>query len=252
MATRRRGTQVGAAWRAIAGLILLALASGTGAAAQGSAEAQGPNILIIITDDHRRKAGQAYMPELDLRFKQEGTEFTLAMATTPLCCPSRASIMTGQYTHNHGVWGNDPTAAPFLEWRPPEELDHQTTIQRYLRDAGYRTALFGKYLNKYPMELDPPHFDTWAYFTNSGNAYANGEWNVDGEIQTVRGYHTDYIADRAVEFIETTQQPWLLYGIRPRPIRHTTPRRGTRTPRWGVGAVTPPRRRRIAPTSQDG
>lgn len=203
---------MGVACRAIVGLVFLAVVSRTGPAAQGRAGADGPNILIIITDDHRQKAGQAYMPELDLRFKQEGTEFSLAMATTPLCCPSRASIMTGQYTHNHGVWGNDPTAAPFLrKWRAPEEMDHDVTIQRYLHDAGYRTAVFGKYLNKYPMGLDPPHFDTWAYFTNAGIAYANGKWNVDGDIQTVPGYHTDYMGDRAVEFIETTQQPWLLY-----------------------------------------
>jgi arylsulfatase A-like enzyme len=173
--------------------------------------ANTPNILIIITDDHRRDAGYSRMTEFDQRFRQEGTQFTEALATTPLCCPSRASIMTGQYTHNHGVWGNDPTAAPYLKWLAPEAMDHDTTIQRYAHDVGYRTALFGKFLNKYPMELSPPHFDTWAYFTNSGISYSGGKWNVDGEVQTVSNYHTTYMSDRAVEFIETTDQPWLLY-----------------------------------------
>jgi arylsulfatase A-like enzyme len=200
------------AWPGTAALVVMVMMAAPVPLTQSKASGELPNVLIIMTDDHRRDAGKKYMSELDLRFRQEGTKFTEAVATTPLCCPSRASIMTGQYTHNHGVWGNDPTAAPFLKkWRAPEEMDHDITIQRYLHDAGYRTAVFGKYLNKYPMELDPPHFDTWAFFTNAGIAYANGKWNVDGVIQTVQGYHTDYIGDRAVDFIETTQQPWLLY-----------------------------------------
>jgi arylsulfatase A-like enzyme len=205
------GIEVRLAWRGTLAMVGLAVIAGSEPQAHGRLAAETPNILIIVTDDHRRKAGYSQMAELDLRFQQQGTKFTHALATTPLCCPSRASIMTGQYTHNHGVWGNDPTAAPFLKWRAPEEMDHDITIQRYLHNAGYRTALFGKYLNKYPMELDPPHFDTWAYFTNSDFAYHDGTWNVDGQMQNVAGYHTDYIGDRAVEFIETTEQPWLLY-----------------------------------------
>ena len=105
-----------------------------------------PNILFIVTDDQRAADTMAVMPATSAWFRQRGTYFPNAVATTPLCCPSRASILTGRYAHNTGVRSN-------LEG---DHLDHSTTVQRYLKEAGYRTGLFGKFLNTWRVKRNPP------------------------------------------------------------------------------------------------
>lgn len=161
-----------------------------------------PNVLVVVTDDQR--GGLPVMPALR-EWMQEGTFFPNAYATTPLCCPSRASIMSGLYAHNHGVRGN-PDALGFN----PDQ-----TLQAYLDEEGYETALYGKYLNNYPLEADLPYFDRYGYFCcnpkKSPEAYIGGKWNIDGEIQTVEEYSTDFIADRTVDFISSASDPWYAY-----------------------------------------
>lgn len=110
-----------------------------------------PNILLIVTDDQRADA-LGYMPATKRLFRKGGTTYAEAYSTTPLCCPSRASIMTGRYVHNHGVLRNEDAAA----------LDHDTTLQAYLQKAGYQTALSGKFLNSWPLAEAPPFFDRWV------------------------------------------------------------------------------------------
>ncbi|HEX2031836.1 MAG TPA: sulfatase [Actinomycetota bacterium] len=160
-----------------------------------------PNVLIIVTDDQR--GGLGVMPQTRRWFAKDGTRFARAFATTPVCCPSRASIFTGRYAHNHGVKRN-PQA---------EELDQFTTIQSYLKEAGYRTAISGKYLNKWDLSSPPPFFDRWAITASGG--YYNAEFNVDGVRQTVPEYSTTFIRDYAVDRIEEFElldpQPWFLY-----------------------------------------
>lgn len=164
-----------------------------------------PNVLIVLTDDQRATGTMGVMPETRRVFERNGTRFTRAFATTPLCCPSRASIFTGRYAHNHGVKNNDATAS----------LDHKSTLQRYLKNAGYRTSIFGKYLNSWPLDTEPPHFDDWAIFPNSGLVFQGSEWNVNGSVRAVTTYSTDYIADRAVRFLRGSERrderPWLMY-----------------------------------------
>src|ERR671911_1344194 len=99
-----------------------------------AAPAQGrPNVLLIVTDDHRDgEESMSVLPETRRLFASGGTEFSNAYATTPMCCPSRASIFSGRYVHNHGVTDNgSDLARPDLTW------------QRHLDEAGYQTALFG-------------------------------------------------------------------------------------------------------------
>ncbi len=103
-------------------------------------ERSRPNILIIVTDDQR--AGLEVMPAARAWFRRRGTTYRPGFATTPMCCPARASIMTGRYAHNHGVKSNGGRSEPGLE-----ALDHSTTIQAYLNEEGYRTGLIGKFLN---------------------------------------------------------------------------------------------------------
>ena len=118
-----------------------------------------PNIVVITTDDQRLTLNGRVMPETKRRIVKKGTRFTQAIITTPLCCPSRASMITGQYAHNHGALSN---AAGY-----PRLVDKENVLPEWLRNAGYRTAHVGKFLNGYagvgtPQETVAPGWDEWA------------------------------------------------------------------------------------------
>lgn len=166
-----------------------------------------PNILIIVTDDQPLAGTMEVMPKTSEWFASQGTTYTDAYVTTPLCCPSRASIMTGLYTHNHGV--------QIDMHGDPELLDQSLTMQRVLRRAGYTTGYLGKYLNGWPLAVDPPHFDHWSIFDNSApDGYRNGRWNHQGELRRIRRYSTTYLGDQASRFIRAEAEerdPWMLY-----------------------------------------
>ncbi len=183
-------------------ILMLALTTMPVGSAQTTNDGR-PNVLLIITDD-QRDGTLKNMPSTQFWMKKGGTLFARTFATTPLCCPSRASIFTGRYAHNHLVRNNSATS----------ELDHRTTVQRSLHRAGYRTAIFGKFLNGWPIERRPPYFDEWATFGGSKSHYYNGEWNVNGSVRTVHRYSTNYIERRAVDFLQSSEkndeQPWFL------------------------------------------
>lgn len=123
-------------------LVLLGLAALLTTACPESApeqEVSGPNVLIIVTDD-QRVGSLVVMPETRRSLVRGGTNFKNAFVTTPMCCPSRASLFSGLYVHNHGVVNNGAGQA--------ENLDQSILIQSYLHRAGYRTGLIGKYVNK--------------------------------------------------------------------------------------------------------
>ena len=168
-----------------------------------------PNILLILTDD--QPVGTfSVMPETKRLLAQEGVTFTNSFAAVPNCCPSRASLFTGRYAHNHGVLNNREGAA--------EEMDQRATVQRHLQRQGYRTAIIGKYLNKWDLEQDPPYFDEWAIYAGSESNrshYFDGRWNVGGQLATIEEYSTDFIKDRALDFLQRADrrddgQPWFL------------------------------------------
>ncbi|HEX6262454.1 MAG TPA: sulfatase [Actinomycetota bacterium] len=183
-----------------AGLALVASSPGPGPAATAAAQDSPPNILIILSDDQR--AGTlGVMPKTRRWFKRAGVLYPRAYATTPVCCPSRASILTGRYAHNHDVNTNQEA----------QELDHDTSIQRYLQDAGYRTGFLGKYMNAWPLLEPPPHFDRWALMAPA--RHRDATFNIDGTVRTVRRYSTDFIAERAarmIEELEATGDPWFI------------------------------------------
>lgn len=163
-----------------------------------------PNVLIVMTDDQRARGTLSVMPSVKRLFGSGGTTFVRAAATTPLCCPSRASFMTGRYAHNHGVRVNSEGNVL--------NLDHATTVQAYLQEAGYRTGIFGRFLNRWKLDRSPPHFDRYAIF-HSG--YYDAKFNVQGRVRIVRRYSTDFLADRAAEFVAEGERddarPWLLF-----------------------------------------
>ena len=159
-------------------------------------------MLIFITDDQRADT-LGVMPKTRQWFESGGVKFVNAYASTPVCCPSRASIMTGQYAHNHNVQTNGST----------ERLDQRSTLQRYLQDAGYVTGIAGKYFNQWAG--DPPHFDEWTIFLERHAGYYGATYNTGGSIQKVPTYSTDYLASEAMRFLKGFEtrddRPWLLY-----------------------------------------
>jgi arylsulfatase A-like enzyme len=191
--------------------------------------AKGPNVLIIVTDD-QRIGSLAVMPQTRRYFVQGGTNFKQAFVTTPLCCPSRSSIFSGLYAHNHGVVNNRPGLA--------ENLDQRTLVQYYLHRAGYRTGLFGKYLNKWETTQPPPNFDDFSFFS-LGEPYYGGSWNHNGTLVSPHEYSTTYIAQLGEHFLRSAEnrdaQPWFLYLATAAPHGPSTPERRYRSapvPYW--------------------
>jgi arylsulfatase A-like enzyme len=176
--------------------------------ARGASSDTRPNVLVIVTDDQRASGTLGVMPRTRHWFREQGVRYPNGVVTTPVCCPSRATILTGQYAHNHGVRTNlDATA-----------LDQGDTLQRYLHDAGYRTGIAGKFLNGWPLESNPAHFDRWTIFRGG---YKRKLFNVDGQLKKTTQYSTTYVADRAATYLNAFEnhddQPWMLYVAPPAP-----------------------------------
>ncbi|HET6680853.1 MAG TPA: sulfatase [Gemmatimonadaceae bacterium] len=162
------------------------------------------NVVIILSDDHRydfmgfmeRAPSWLETPSLD-RMAAEGAHVRNAFVTTALCSPSRASIMTGQYAHRHGVVDNSspiPEGTVFFPTR--------------LQQAGYRTAFIGKWHMGEESDAPQPGFDYWASFRGQGT-YTDPLLNINGEHRQMTGYTTDLLTDLAVQWLDTarTREP---------------------------------------------
>lgn len=191
---------------------LTACTSGTdnGSDPSRSVPGERPNVLVIVTDD-QPNGTMTVMPKTRRHFGQNGATFTHAYSTTPACCPARASIMTGRYAHNHKVLSNEDGS----------ELDQDTTLQAYLRPAGYRTGLVGKFLNLW--KGPPPHFDRWALKLGARRArFFDTSWEVDGRDKvTTPGYWTTPFTGYANGFLDDWErhddEPWFLWLAIPPP-----------------------------------
>ncbi|MCG3160513.1 MAG: Multifunctional alkaline phosphatase superfamily protein PehA [Acidobacteria bacterium] len=165
-----------------------------------------PNIVFILVDDLRWDevgiAGHPFIktPNID-RIGKEGAMFRNAFMTTPLCSPSRASFLTGQYAHTHGITDNvDRSAA-----------SHRlVTFPLLLHQSGYETAFIGKW-HMGNDDKPRPGFDRWVSFKGQG-AYLNPDINEDGKSVKPSGYITDILSGYAVEFIKRRHdKPFLVY-----------------------------------------
>ena len=163
-----------------------------------------PNIVFIVVDDMRwdemRVAGHPVLetPNMD-RLAREGMRFLNAFATTPLCSPSRASLLTGQYARTHGIIDN--TA------RPSHDLP---TFPRELQRAGYATGFFGKW-HMGNDDSPRPGFTHWVAMPGQGEAI-DPHLNVDGQRLQANGYVTDVLTDYVERFIQLAgEKPFLAY-----------------------------------------
>jgi N-acetylglucosamine-6-sulfatase len=170
---------VGAALLAVAGLGLAASDPMPGAAEEAhAARTVRPNVVVIQTDDQTTsQLTRKVMPNTRRLLVKRGTTFGSYIATTAQCCPSRASLITGQYAHNHGVTSNE-VGYPGLE-------DKDNVLPVWLQQAGYTTAHVGKFLNGYQAFADPaseipPGWDQWR--TVLGNRYYNYDYFVNGRV----------------------------------------------------------------------
>ncbi len=183
-------------------------------------EEKNSNIIFILTDDQRLEDIK-HMSKLNELLVHQGISFTNYFDTVSLCCPSRTSILRGQYAHNTGVLTNlEPTGGfAVANARGMED----STLATWLRDAGYKTALIGKYLNGYPgakgKQYVPPGWDYWASSV-AGNAYSeyNYTLNENGKLvhygDTADDYGTDVYAKKSVDFIKqclSEKKPFFLY-----------------------------------------
>jgi arylsulfatase A-like enzyme len=182
--------------------------------AQAPSRAATPrNVVFILSDDHRydfmsfMKGAPPFLktPSLD-RMAAGGAHVRNAFVTTALCSPSRASILTGQYAHRHGVVDNSspiPSGTTFF----PQSLQR----------AGYRTAFLGKWhMGEADADDAPrPGFDHWVSFRGQG-VYNDPVLNINGQRRQVRGYTTDVLTDQALEWLKgrgtaEPDRPFFLY-----------------------------------------
>ena len=190
-------------------LVLTAWLSAAGCAGPASAPPQAaasrpPNIVFIVVDDMRwdefRAAGHPFLETSNMdRLAREGIRFTNAFATTPLCSPSRASLLTGQYARTHGIIDNTARPSHDLPIFPLE-----------LQRAGYTTGFFGKW-HMGNDDSPRPGFNHWVAMPGQGESL-DPHLNVDGERLQAKGYVTDVLTDYVERFIQRAgDKPFLAY-----------------------------------------
>lgn len=175
-----------------------------------SAADQKPrNVIFILSDDHRYDfmrfvpGSPAFLetPNMD-RMARQGAHLSNAFVSTSLCSPSRASILTGRYMHNHGIVDNQRPAPEGTIFFP-----------QYLQQAGYQTAFIGKWHIGHERDDPRPGFDYWAGFMGQGT-YFDPTLNGNGTHETFKGYSTDVLTDLALTWLKEGRdrdEPFFLY-----------------------------------------
>jgi arylsulfatase A-like enzyme len=177
-----------------------------------------PNVVMILTDDHAAHAIGAYgsvvntTPRID-EIARLGRRFDNCFATNSLCSPSRASILTGTYSHVNGV----TTLVTPIDASQP-------TFVSLLKAAGYRTAMVGKWHMGDGEGHDPQHFDYWDVLIEQGE-YNDPQLLSTAGLRTVRGYTTDVITDLALSWVDSLEgdEPWCVLIYHKAPHRPWVP-----------------------------
>ena len=224
----RARTKLGGALAVAAAAALLALALG---GAPAGAASSRPNILVILTDDQTAdELSPTAMPITYGSVKGGGTEFSRFYASYPICCPARATLLSGQYMHDHRIRGNVPPLGGHEEVRL--RGSEATWLPTWLNAAGYDTAHVGKYLNGYGDDnnaLVPPGWDEWygqlsAFDRDEvgGKLYYNYQLLEKGMLgpattktygATTADYQTDVLQEKALDVLDdfnATTNPFYL------------------------------------------
>jgi N-acetylglucosamine-6-sulfatase len=190
------------AFRALALALLAVAAAGCGGPdGVGGESTERPNVVVLMTDDQTLES-MRIMDGVRRTLADRGTTFTRSFVSFALCCPSRATFLTGQYAHNHGVLGNRPPTGGYAR------LDSAETLPVWLGRAGYRTMHVGKFLNRYGQDGSrtevPPGWDDWhASVDPLTYEYYGAMLNENGRLRTYpRRYSTDLYARRAEALIK--------------------------------------------------
>lgn len=201
-----QGVAIAALWLSV----LAADSLSAAAAAHGDPvrvnEKQRPNVVFLLLDDVRYDDivdhPFARLPNIE-RIAAEGATFTRFFTSAPLCSPSRAVFMTGQYPFRNGIIDNGERA---------EQSHTIVTFPRLLQDAGYRTGFFGKWHMGHEDDTARPGFDRWVSFVGQG-VYFDPMLNIDGHAVQSSGYVTDILTEQAVSFIESNprDKPFLVF-----------------------------------------
>jgi N-acetylglucosamine-6-sulfatase len=176
-----------------------------------------PNFVIVILDDLDTLSLPTLTRTKSL-LADQGLQFPNYMLTTALCAPSRATVLTGMYAHNHGVTTNDG----WVQFAPAGHESNDLPV--WLKQGGYRTSLAGKYLNNFPSgneTLIPPGWDDWHGVLEDRTATNHDYFINDNGVVSHRGqgagdYQTDYLSQKAVDFVNGVKaaggsQPFFLY-----------------------------------------
>ena len=166
------------------------------------------NVIFILSDDHRydfmgflNKPKFLETPNMD-RLARQGAYIKYATVSTSLCSPSRASILTGQYAHKHGVVDNNTRVPEGTRFFPQD-----------LQKAGWQTAFMGKWHMGHASDEPRPGFDKWISFRGQG-VYFNPTFNIDGKRVKRQGHVSDLLTDYALDWLENdcdSGKPFMLY-----------------------------------------
>jgi N-acetylglucosamine-6-sulfatase len=172
-------------------------------------KAKPRNIVFVLSDDHRYDF-MSFMdqapdfletPNMD-RMAKQGAHLTNVFVSTSLCSPSRASILTGQYMHNHKIVDNQRPAPEGTVFFP-----------QYLQKVGYQTAFVGKWHMGHDHDAPRPGFDHWVSFKGQGK-YFDPTLNINNKRQNFKGYTTDVLTDQVLDWLKDgrdTDKPFLMY-----------------------------------------
>ena len=198
-----------------AGLIAVAALGGSAEGKPKASSATRPNVVVLMTDDQTVESMRV-MPNVKTLIADQGVTFDNSFVSYSLCCPSRATFLTGQYAHNHHVWGNAAPSGGYYK------LDSTNTLPVWLQRAGYQTIHLGKYLNQYgtrnPREI-PPGWGQW-YGTPDPSTYRYLDYtfNENGNLvqfgTSANDYKTDVEARLAVDLIgrqATDPRPFFMW-----------------------------------------